>query len=87
MGRRRGAHQRAGKVREIQEIPGNYGFIGAKEIGSTVSNISHAIRNPTRFGNEEFLGVRARGSSVELWCWRPENSGLRYEQKVRNWKE
>lgn len=51
-----------------------------------VSNTSHVLRTATRFGNQ-VLGGLARGSSVELWCWRPENRGLRYGWEVGNWTE
>lgn len=55
------------------------------------SEMSHTIRNPTRFGEEGGGGLGreirrsrvpwARGSMLELWHWQPENRGLRDEKE------
>lgn len=93
MHRGRGACGRSGKVGEIPGKPGKCGSVGAKEVacdkevGLHASGISCATRNPTRLAIRRSWGPWARGSLVELWCWRPQNRGLRYEQEVRNWKE
>ena len=46
-----------------------------------VSHSSQALRKPRQVWIQKVVGVLARGNSVELWCLRPEKSGLRYETR------